>query len=227
MEHILLLHGAIGAKDQLQPLAEKLKNNFIVHTLSFSGHGGEPMADEFSITLFANNVLDYIIKQNISRINIFGYSMGGYVALYLAKHHPEKIIKVFSFAAKFQWTPEIAQQEIKMLNATKIEEKIPAFAKTLEQRHSPNDWKMVLNKISEMLIRVGNESPLKSTDFETIETPVLIGLGDKDATVTLEETIAVYRKLKNANFIVFPDTPHPIEKISAERLSEEIIDFFK
>ncbi len=78
-----------------------------------------------------------------------------------------------------------------------------------------------------MLIRVGEQTPLNSSDFETIETPVLIGIGDKDATVTLEETIVVYRKLKNANFIVFPDTPHPIEKISVDRLSEEIIKFFK
>ena len=185
MQHILLLHGAIGAKDQLQPLAEKLKDNFIVHTLSFSGHGGEPMPEKFSIELFSQNVLNYLVQNKIESINIFGYSMGGYVGLYLAKHHPEKISKVFSFAAKLHWTPEISQQEIRMLDANKIEEKIPDFAETLEQRHSPNDWKMVLKKISEMLICVGNNTPLKSHDFEAIEQPVLIGIGDKDARVTL------------------------------------------
>ena len=225
MQHLLLLHGAIGAKDQLQPLADKLKNNFIVHTLSFSGHGGEPMVGEFSIEHFATNVLDYLAQNNIDKITVFGYSMGGYVALYLAKHHPEKITKVFSFAAKFDWTPEIAEQEVRMMDAKKIEEKIPTFAKTLEQRHSPNDWKMVLKKIAEMLIRVGAKTPLTNSDFETIQQPIMIGIGDKDATVTLEETIAIYRKLKNASFIVFPETPHPIEKISIERLADEIIKF--
>ncbi len=227
MEPILLLHGAIGAKDQLQPLAEKLKNKFDVHTISFNGHGGEPMPETFSIELFAQHVLDYLVQNKIESIHLFGYSMGGYVSLYLAKHYPEKVIKVFSFAAKFHWTPEISLKETKMMNANKIEEKIPAFAKTLEQRHYPNDWKMVLKRISEMLIRVGNATPLNSTDFKTIQQPVLIGTGDKDTTVTLEESIEVYRQLPNALFIVFPNTPHPIEKISVDRLSEEIIRFFK
>ena len=46
MKTILLLHGAIGAADQLQPLAQVLAAHYNVHTLSFSGHGGiTPHAD--------------------------------------------------------------------------------------------------------------------------------------------------------------------------------------
>ena len=80
MHKLLLLHGAIGAKDQLQPLAQALKNDYEVHALNFSGHGGEQMPNSFSIELFANDVLTYLDKTNIQKINIFGYSMGGYVA---------------------------------------------------------------------------------------------------------------------------------------------------
>ena len=91
MNSLLLLHGAIGAKDQLQPIAEQLKNTFDVHTLNFSGHGGEPMPSSFSIEQFAGDVLLFLKQNNISKTNIFGYSMGGYVALYLAKHHPDRL----------------------------------------------------------------------------------------------------------------------------------------
>jgi len=90
MQHVLLLHGAIGAKDQLQPLAEKLKNDFTVHSLSFSGHGAETMPGIFSIETFAQDVLNYLQKNDLKQVSVFGYSMGGYVALYLAKHHPGK-----------------------------------------------------------------------------------------------------------------------------------------
>ena len=45
------------------------------------------------------------------------------------------IQKVFTLATKFEWTPDIAQKEIKMLDAAKIAEKIPAFAQLLEKRH--------------------------------------------------------------------------------------------
>jgi esterase/lipase len=40
MAHLVLLHGAIGSKDQLHPLANALKKDFDVHLLNFSGHGG-------------------------------------------------------------------------------------------------------------------------------------------------------------------------------------------
>lgn len=36
--------------------------------------------------------------------------MGGYVAWYLAEHHPEKANAVFTLATKFLWTPAIVQQ---------------------------------------------------------------------------------------------------------------------
>jgi len=109
-------------------------------------------------------------------------------------------------------TPEIATKEIKMLDAEKIAVKIPAFAAALEKRHRPNDWKMVLNKTAEMMIGLGNDNPLQLTDYAAIEQPVMISIGDKDAMVTLEETIEVYRRLKHANFMVLPDTQTPDRK---------------
>lgn len=226
MKNILLLHGAIGSKDQLNSLTEKLKGEFIVHSINFSGHGGEQMPEMFSIAVFANDVLNYLEKNSIEKINIFGYSMGGYVALYLAKHHPQKIEKIFTFATKFFWSPEIAAKEIKMLDAEKIKEKIPVFAKTLEQRHSLNDWKTVLQKTSEMMVEMGTNNPLTLSDYNSIEIPVLIGIGDTDTMVTLEETTEVYNWLKNARLMVFPETQHPIEKVNEEILTAEIISFF-
>ena len=112
MQHLLLLHGAIGSKEQLEPLAALLKDDFIVHTLSFSGHGGNPIPDEpFSIGFFAREVLQYMRQQNIERANIFGYSMGGYVGLYIAKYYPEKLLKIITLATKVQWGEAIAAKE--------------------------------------------------------------------------------------------------------------------
>lgn len=226
MNDLLILHGAIGAKDQFYALADNLKSNYTIHLLNFAGHGGETMPERFTIEAFAKNVLDYLDKNNIKTINIFGYSMGGYVALHIAKHHPERINKIFTLATKFLWTPEIAEKEIKMLDAAKIEEKIPAFAETLKNRHQPNDWKLVLQKTQAMMVDLGNNNRLHLPDYNSIEHTVQIGIGDKDTMVSLEETIAVYRNLRNSTFIVLPQTAHPIEKVDTKRLSSEIISFF-
>ena len=226
MKHLLLLHGAIGAKDQLEPLANELKDDFTTHTLNFSGHGGNAIPDVFSIATFADDVLRYLSGHKIETVDIFGYSMGGYVALFLARDFPEKVGRVFTLATKFEWTPEIAIRETKMLDAEKIAEQIPAFAKQLEQRHQPSDWKLVLSKTAGMMHDLGADNPLKKKDYQAIEHQTLVGIGDKDAMVTLEETIAVYRDLPNANLVVIPATQHPLEKADLNRLKTEIAKFF-
>ena len=165
MQHLLLLHGAIGAKDQLQPLANELQDKYIVHTINFCGHGGATFPEQpFSIRLFAEDVLHYLEQNNIEQANIFGYSMGGYVAMYLAKHHPEHINKVITLATKFHWDDAIAAKEIKMLDATTIEQKIPAFAQQLQQYHAPQDWKLLLAKTTALLSSLGKNNTLQLED---------------------------------------------------------------
>lgn len=109
----------------MHPLAEELKKEFTVHTLNFSGHGGKSTTDAFSIPLFAQEVLRYLDEQQLSSVAIFGFSMGGYVALYLASQHPERISYVFSLGTKFSWTPEISVREVRMLDVAGIKEKVP------------------------------------------------------------------------------------------------------
>ena len=114
-QHLLLLHGAIGSKQQLQELADILEHKYIVHTISFSAHGGTSISNEpFSIELFAQEVLSYLEEKNIIQTTVFGYSMGGYVALYLAKHFPQKINKVITFPTKFHGKKKIMTKKKKI-----------------------------------------------------------------------------------------------------------------
>lgn len=77
-----------------------------------------------------------------------------------------------------------------------------------------------------MLIGMGKGDKLFDEDFEKIENGVLLGVGDKDKMVSLEETLDVYKKLKNGNMLVMPDTQHPFENISIDRIVYEIKSFF-
>lgn len=223
MKHLLLLHGAIGSKDQLQPLADLLKNDFIVHLFNFSGHGGKPFSEKpFSIHAFAAELEDYLSTQHIKQASVFGYSMGGYVALYLAKQHPQFFNEIITLATKFQWDEAIAAKEAAMLNTEIILEKVPVFAEQLKQRHAPNNWILVLNKTKEMLLQMGKENPLQLSDYETINQPVLLLLGDNDKMVTREETEAVQRALPNSRFQLLEQTAHPVEKANMAVLADLI-----
>lgn len=228
MQPLLLLHGAIGASDQLVQIAEELSENCKVYILDFSGHGGKPFpAEPFSIALFAQEVLAFLDKEGLEQVSIFGYSMGGYVAMYLAKHHPERVGKIVTLATKFHWDEATAAKETKMLDATKIEEKLPSFAAILQKRHAPNDWKEVLSKTIDMLNSMGQDNPLKPEDYITIENSCMILLGDRDKMITLEETVQVYKTLPNAQMGILPNTHHPIEQVNVPYLLFYIRQFIQ
>lgn len=129
--NILLLHGALGTEEQLQPIKLELQNQYKVFTFNFEGHGGVNSDNEFSIDNFTENVVAFLMRNHLTKIHLFGYSMGGYVALNLAKKQPSLVASITTYGTKFNWTPEQAQQETKMLNATAMEEKVPQFAELL------------------------------------------------------------------------------------------------
>lgn len=225
MQNIILLHGAIGAKDQLEPLAAELKQQgYNVFTLSFSGHGQTPFASNFGIEQFALELEQFIKINNLDKPTVFGYSMGGYVALYLAQRNPNILGNIITLGTKFEWSPEIAQKEVKMLDSKTIIEKVPKFAEALQKRHG-QDWELLLQKTAEMMLSLGNKNALTLNDFTTIENKVLIGLADKDTMVSLEETTAVYKQLKNGAMFMLPNTKHPIESVNV-RLLVRIIEGF-
>ncbi|RYD76507.1 MAG: abhydrolase domain-containing 18 [Sphingobacteriales bacterium] len=213
MKDILLLHGAIGSKAQLEPMALLLKEKFTVHLLNLPGHGGEPFpSGGFSIEVFADAVIKWLDEKGIEQICIFGYSMGGYVAMMLAKKYPQRVEKIITLATKFDWNEAVAAKEIKMLQPEIIEEKIPAFAAELARRHFPLNWKDQLMYTQNMLLSLGIRNALALADYKEINTPCLLMLGDKDKMVSLQETADVYAQIPQASLAVLPQMQHPIEK---------------
>ncbi|MBD1397359.1 alpha/beta hydrolase [Pontibacter sp. JH31] len=227
MQHLLLLHGALGSAETLQPLQEALAPHYTVHTLNFSGHGGEPLPQApFRIEQFAADVLRYLDRCDLLQVDVFGYSMGGYVALYLALYHPARIKCVFTLATKFAWSPETAAKEVKLLQPEKIQEKVPQFASMLAKRHAPTDWQDVVLGTADMMQHLGQQPLLTADTLPNINARVRVCVGDRDNMVSVEETSWAFRLLCNGSLLVLPDTRHPLEMADTKRLLQEIRQFF-
>ena len=225
MNQLLLLHGAIGAKDQLDDLKKILSDAYDVHTLNFSGHGGNELPEEpFTMDMFAGDIISYLDGKGISTVDIFGYSMGGYAAIHTALNHKDRIGKIFTLATKFEWSPDIAEREVKMLDAEKIKAKVPKFAEELALRHGEDNWIKLLEKTAEMMRELGKGKPL---ELNQLSNEAMVAVGDRDKMVSLEETITAYRAIQNAKLLVIPGTPHPIEQVNMGILAEEIKRFLK
>ncbi|MGB3184061.1 MAG: alpha/beta hydrolase [Cyclobacteriaceae bacterium] len=225
---LLLLHGALGSKEQFTTLAKELADTFDIHTINFSGHGGKALQPEpFTIQRFGVDMLVYLDNLKLENPHVFGFSMGGYVALWIARYHPTRIGKIMTLGTKFDWSPAAAEKEKAMLDPDIIMEKVPRFGKMLEKRHAPADWRMVLKKTSDLMEGLGNGEHLKDEDFRTIDHTVKICVGTNDTMVTEIESAKVAGLLPNGSFHLFQQFTHPIERANTEVLSQEICHFLK
>jgi pimeloyl-ACP methyl ester carboxylesterase len=225
---LILLHGALGASTQFNPLVPLLREKYDVHTLDFEGHGTSAPKDRpFRSKHFAENVLEYMKMNAVKAADIFGHSMGGAIGLYMARHYPKHVKRVFTLGTKFVWTPEIAEKENAFLDPKKLTEKVPQYATELRRRHAACGFEKILERIREMNVNLGQENVLKDEVIQKINRKVRIGVGDSDYMVSIEESVHVYRLLQHGELQILPGTQHPLERVSLSDLAYSITNFFK
>lgn len=223
---LILLHGALGSRQDFEALTASLNGKFRLHTLNFDGHGGHAPAEPFTMDLFARNLLDYYTANGISNAAIFGYSMGGYVALQFANQFPGRVSKIMTLGTKLNWSPEIAAQEIKQLNPEKIEEKVPKFAAALANQHGAGNWRSVVSYTAGMMLELGNQPTLSEKQFREIQVPVHLLRASEDALVTQQETELVAGWLPQAKTTVLQESKHPLSTVNTEILAKLMFSWF-
>ena len=225
-ETVLLLHGALGAAASMVPLAERLAPHFTVHGMDFAGHGAASAPEEpLSVDLLTAQVAAYVADHGLAPARIFGYSLGGYVALHLAATRPELVARVATLATKMAWTPEVSMQMARQFDVATIRAKAPRFADALAAMHTGAGWEALLGATRTMLDDLGANPRLTPEVLATISQPVRLGVGDRDVTVSIEETLAAMRTLPAAELEVHPATPHALDRVDLDRLSRSVVAF--
>lgn len=225
MKNILLLHGALGESNDLDPLKVALqKKEIMVNAFNFSGHGQLVFAPKFGIEQFSEELLQFINKNAIPNPFVFGYSMGGYVALNLAMKQPYTLKGIVTLGTKFIWDNAFTEKETKNLNATFLLEKAPAFITALKKKHG-NNLELLLQKTAGMMHELNHQYSLFADSLSQLQIPILIGRGEQDRMVSIAESQAITKILKHANYYEMPDTKHAIETVNVEVLAERISSF--
>jgi 2-succinyl-6-hydroxy-2,4-cyclohexadiene-1-carboxylate synthase len=98
---IIFLHGFLGRGDDFCHLAEGIVDRYSSLLIDLPGHGGSLLADDGAYTMAgaAALIIDRITARQLAPVGIYGYSMGGRLALYLALHYPESIDRAMIAAA--------------------------------------------------------------------------------------------------------------------------------
>jgi pimeloyl-ACP methyl ester carboxylesterase len=67
---------------------------------------------------------------------------------------------------------------------------------------------------------------LHPADVAELQQRVRIGIGDRDSTVTLAESVEMAQALPHGELEVLPGTPHPFERVPLPRLAYTLTEFF-
>ena len=217
---LVLLHGALGAAAQLAPLLDRLAVDAPVLAPDLPGHGGRSAEDgPFSMQGFADDLRARLADAGFAHAAVFGYSMGGYVALHLAAVAPDVVRAVGTLGTKLAWTPAAAALETRQLDAATIRAKVPRFAALLADRHGEARWEGLLARTATLLRDLGDDPPVTPASLAAIACPVRLGVGDRDATVTLDETRDAVAALAHGELEVLPGTGHPFERAPLDRVA--------
>ena len=228
MKDLILLHGALGHSNNFEPYNSFLSQHFNVHTILFHGHGGTDIPQEgLNIELYVEQLHQYIEEKDLKDVYIFGYSMGGYVALCYALKQTGKVASILTLATKLHWTVEGATKETKMLDPEVIASKVQKYAAQLMALHGENHWKELLPATAGLMMRLAENPLLNSTAYQSLNIPVQMMVGDKDVMVTIDETLDAVRNIPGANIAVMPNTKHPIDIVRPELLISLMKDFWK
>ncbi len=215
---LLLLHGGLFNIDlQFGQLLPSLAGTRQVIAADFQGHGRTNDIDRpLTCADLASDVVGLLRHLNVPQADVFGFSVGGGVALHLAIRHPELVRKVIVSSVSFHPDgdrPENAEAvgglTVDVIAGTPMEQEYRA--------KSPHP-----DRLQDLLDKLGTFDqgfPGWSDDeIRAISAPTLITVGDCDA-VKLEHAVR-FLQLRggdvNGDFVgvptsqlaVFPGTTH-------------------
>jgi pimeloyl-ACP methyl ester carboxylesterase len=217
---LLLLHGGLfDINQQFGELLPGLAADRQVIATDFQGHGrtndiDRPLRTEH----LASDVVGLLERLGAGRVDLFGFSVGGAVALHLAIKHPELVRKAVVSSVSFR--PEgqreensdaLGEMKVEMIAGTPMEQAYLAKSPHPDKEH----LQVLLDKLG--TYDKGTEG-WSDADIKGIAAPTLLTVGDCDA-VKLEHAVR-FLQLRggdvNGDFVgvpasqlaVFPGTTH-------------------
>lgn len=218
---MILLHGGNGAPDGVAPLADALGGHVSVWSPVMLGHAGREVPATLSVVSIAEDLLRQMDERECERSFIGGYSFGAYVALYLARHHPERFKGVWTLAAKVVFDAQAVSHLTHLTSPERLAQPGHPFAEEIRRRHLPQDWRLVMRLNQALFRSLGESAPLGPADWSALSVPALVISGDADPLVPLQETHRLGAWLR-CPIVLFPGPAHPLSAVPVQAVADEI-----
>jgi pimeloyl-ACP methyl ester carboxylesterase len=190
---LVLLHGAYMTIDLMGEVVSALSESRQVIAVELQGHGHTADIDRpLSYELMADDIAALIEHLALEKADLFGYSMGGGVALQVAIRHPEVVRKLVVASASYT-SEGMHPGLLEMIPALTPE----AFAGSpieeayLRSAPNPDDFPTLVAKMKRL-----DMEPFAwpAEEIGGIAAPTLLIVGDSDA-IRLEHALEMFRLL--------------------------------
>ena len=205
---------------------EALTSKRWIIALDLRGHGqsGKPHDQgEYSFKIMAQDVLNLMDHLNIDKADIFGYSMGATIAIYLLGHHKERIRSAILGGAGSNPTDRPRQIAHALLaeDPSQISDPLMKLVRSLVELDPNNDLEalaLIQTVIEPTFNQVGG------VGLADVNIPVLIVNGEKDdLRENVNELAAV---IPGAKLILIKNCDH-ISVVSSKLFKKEVLSFLE
>lgn len=221
---VIFIHGFPFNKSMWKPQMEVLKDNYRVIAYDVRGHGeSESGTENFSIELFAHDLILLMDTLKIEKASLCGLSMGGYIALSAIGKNPHRFDSlILSDTQCLADTYEAKEKKMKAgeaINKNGIEKYAEESIKNLFSTNSFNERKKEIAAVREMILGTSKNS-LTNTLFalsdrkgscsqlQDIEVPVLIMVGKEDKITPPRAAILMHEKIQGSLLKILEHAGH-------------------
>jgi pimeloyl-ACP methyl ester carboxylesterase len=219
-DNLILIHGALGNGKELEPIAHELSRHYATHIYEIPGHGQRK--NELALFDLEKIIEDFkLFLDTIGSSYVFGFSLGGYLALCAAQESNKNIRAVVTLGTKFDWSPAIANQEVKALDLHFLQTKAEGFYTyllDLHQTHLPQ----LLVATAAFMKKLGEAPILSPKSVKHVRIPVRIVRGGKDKMVSAKESNSIAVNISNGRYFEIPHFIHPIGFLKPEVVAKTI-----
>jgi pimeloyl-ACP methyl ester carboxylesterase len=190
---LVVLHGAYMTIDAMGEVVPELAASRQIIAVELQGHGRTADIDRpLTYEQMADDTAALQQHLGIEKADVFGYSMGGGVALQVAIRHPDVVRKLVVASASY--TSEGMHPELLEMIPTITPEAFagsPIEEDYLRTAPNPEDFPTLVAKLKQL-----DMEPFAWTqeDIQGISAPTLLIVGDSDA-IRLEHAVELFRLL--------------------------------
>jgi len=222
---MVILHGSNGSGATMHALAEAVRVEVDAYTPNMLAHGGRPVPERITIEDLASDIIAYMDGEALSRAYVFGYSSGACLALYLARHFPERFAGVCTLAAKYVFDGTTVAHWMHLTDPERLGRPGNIRAAELTETHAPQDWVAVTNSNRRLFEEYGRNPPLDEKDLRAIQIPALLFSSDKDQLVPLAETLEIGKLIPDCRVVMFAGQAHPLSIVPLAAMGKAICDW--